>query len=377
MADQSITINDLEKIHAYLYEIPKSYRSDMRASARVFANQEMLRDIIQDRSLWQLVNVTTLPGVIGYALAMPDIHQGYGFPIGGVAAMDLDGGVISPGGIGYDINCGMRLLKTPLQVKDVHDRIGDFATALYRSIPSGVGAGGKLELKGQALDDVLGGGAQHMLKLGYGMPEDIEFCEERGRLEHADPSLVSERAKTRGADQLGTLGSGNHFLEVQRVEEIFDATIAQAFGLFQDQIVIMIHCGSRGLGHQTCTDYVRTMVPLLTRWNIELPDRELACAPFYSDEGQAYFKAMAAAANFAWANRHLIGHRVRQAVQAIFGDVAVTTLYDVSHNIGKIETHRVGGHEKQVLVHRKGATRALARSIRLFVLLIVPLGNLC
>lgn len=358
MANQSITLNDLKKIHEYLYEIPETYRTDMRVSARIFANQEMLQDIIQDRSLWQLVNVTTLPGIIGQALAMPDIHQGYGFPIGGVAAMDLDGGVISPGGIGYDINCGMRLLKTPLQIKDVHDRIEDFATALYRSIPSGVGAGGKLELKGKALDDVLRDGAQHMLKLGYGVPEDVEFCEERGRLAHADPSLVSERAKMRGADQLGTLGSGNHFLEVQRVEEIFDATIAQTFGLFQDQIVIMIHCGSRGLGHQTCTDYVRTMVPLLAQRGIEIPDRELACAPFYSDEGQAYFKAMAAAANFAWANRHLIGHRVRQAVQAIFGDVAVTTLYDVSHNIGKIETHRVGGHEKQVLVHRKGATRA-------------------
>ena len=356
-----VYLKDLTQINEYTYEIPKSYRADMRVSARVFADQAMLRAIVQDRSLNQLVNVATLPGIVGHALAMPDIHQGYGFHIGGVAAMSVEHGVISPGGIGYDINCGMRLLKTDLKVSDVKNKISDLANIIYNTVPSGVGFGGKLTFENKALDDILHGGAQHMLKLGYGIQDDIKNCEEHGKFTFADPEKVSGQAKKRGFDQIGTLGSGNHFLEIQQVSEILNIEVAQKFGLFQDQLVTMIHCGSRGLGHQVCTDYVRDMIPQLNNFGITLPDRELACAPFTSPIAQNYFAAMAAAANFAWANRHVIGHHVRIALQKMFGDKThVTTLYDVSHNIGKIEEHIVHDKKKSLIVHRKGATRAFA-----------------
>lgn len=359
MITQEITLTDIHAIADYIYEIPQKFRSDMRVPARIFADKFLLDAIVKDRSLWQLINVTTLPGIVGRALAMPDIHQGYGFPIGGVAAVSLADGVISPGGIGYDINCGIRLMGTPLTIGEIRSKIDVLATALFNAVPSGAGVGGKHTFKGGQLEALLAQGAPYLLKQGYGEPLDLTHCEEGGCLSAADADKVSDHAKKRAIDQIGTLGAGNHFLEIQYVEEIIDEAVARSFGLFAGQVVIMIHCGSRGLGHQVCTDYVRTMVSKLDSWHITLPDRELACAPFYSEQGQDYFKAMAAAANFAWANRHMIGHRIRQAVQALFDKKTnVWTMYDVSHNIGKIEEHVIDGKKQQVLVHRKGATRA-------------------
>jgi tRNA-splicing ligase RtcB len=359
MADE-ITKKDLVKKSDVLYEIPTSYRDDMKVPAQVFMNEAMMEDVLSDRALWQLVNVTTLPGICKAAFAMPDIHQGYGFPIGGVAATDIhEGGVISPGGIGYDINCGVRLMVAPMQAKELNLLMQKLATRLFHKVPSGVGRGGKLDFKQEDLDTILKLGAQRMLELGYGLPEDIEFCEENGCMKNADPALISSRAKNRGSDQLGTLGSGNHFLEVQEVEEIYDEKAAKAFGLEKGFITIMIHCGSRGLGHQTCTDYVRIMMQKLPEWGYELPDRELIYAPFTSKEGQDYFNAMSAAANYAWANRHLIGHWVRQAWQEIVGTtVPLHLVYDVSHNLGKVEKHSINGKERELVLHRKGATRA-------------------
>lgn len=357
--EQQITLNDLIKIDETVYEIPMSYRTDMRVPARVFSNEQLLKDILNDRSLWQLANVATLPGIVQHAWAMPDIHQGYGFPIGGVAGMDIaNGGVISPGGIGYDINCGVRLIACEMTHKEVQPYLEKLATEISRSIPSGVGRGGKLELSIPELDNVLEQGAHYMVNQGYGTELDLEFCEENGRMVGAQPYLVSERAKNRGSDQLGTLGSGNHFLEIQYVDEIFDQQVANVFGLAKDQVTIMIHCGSRGLGHQTCTDYVRRMMTKLDEWAIQLPDKELVCAPFNSPEAQDYFGAMQAAANFAWANRHLIGHRVRQSWEKVIGKQLLRLVYDVSHNIGKKEKHTIDGIERNLIMHRKGATRA-------------------
>ncbi|MCX5922322.1 MAG: RtcB family protein [Candidatus Dependentiae bacterium] len=354
------SLKDLIKIDENIYEIPKSFRSDMRVPARIFMNAQMFADIKGDRSLEQLVNVATLPGIQKYAFAMPDMHQGYGFPIGGVAATAINqGGVISPGGIGYDINCGVRLLAVNMSADELAPYLSELATRIFHKVPSGVGKGGKLDFKAGALDKILRDGAQHMLKLGYGNEGDLEFCEERGRLDNADPSMVSEQAKKRGADQLGTLGSGNHFLEIQKVDEIFDENVARVFGLEKNQVTVMIHCGSRGLGHQTCTDYVRTMMHKVNQWGYVLPDRELVCAPFTSKEGQEYFAAMSAAANFAWANRHMIGHWVREAFHEVVGQsIQVRTVYDVSHNIGKLETHMIDDKLVDVVMHRKGATRA-------------------
>ncbi|MCL4361474.1 RtcB family protein [Candidatus Dependentiae bacterium] len=331
----------------------------MRVPARIFITEKMLDEILEDKSLLQTVNVATLPGIVNYSLAMPDIHQGYGFPIGGVAAMSIaGGGVISPGGIGYDINCGVRLLAASMNVTEIKPYIENLATQLFHAVPSGVGRGGKLKLKGEELDKVLSRGARRMLELGYGSQSDLDHCEENGHMEGADPYKVSEKAKNRGADQLGTLGSGNHFLEVQYVDEIYDERVAKAFGLEMGIVTVMIHCGSRGLGHQTCTDYVNIMMPNLQKWNIVLPDRELACAPFTSPEGQDYFSAMKASANFAWANRHLIGHWVKEEFKKVIGDVNLRTVYDLSHNMGKKETHIVNGKPQELIVHRKGATRA-------------------
>ncbi|HML19757.1 MAG TPA: RtcB family protein [Candidatus Dependentiae bacterium] len=360
MEKKPITRNDLIKVEDFLYEIPPSFRDDMRVSARVFLSEEMLDAVLDDKSLEQLVNVTTLPGIKKHAFAMPDIHQGYGFPIGGLAATAIhEGGVISPGGIGYDINCGVRLLVTSLYASEITPYLENLATALYHQVPSGVGQGGKIDLSMGELDKILKHGAAHAVAMGYGNESDLEYCEERGCLRNADPSLISDRAKKRGLDQLGTLGSGNHFLEVQRVSEIFDEKVAQTFGLEMDRIVVMIHCGSRGLGHQTCTDYVRLMMSKMSGWGIQLPDRELACAPFTSPAGQEYFAAMAAAANFAWANRHVIAHHVREAFKTVIGgNVVINTLYDVSHNIGKLERHTIDGVPMELLIHRKGATRA-------------------
>ncbi len=352
--------SDLHKINEVTYEIPASYRADMKVPARIFMNEAMMDDVLDDKALWQLVNIATLPGIQKAAFAMPDIHQGYGFPIGGVAATDIhEGGVISPGGIGYDINCGVRLLASTMSVDELHPYIETLATRLFEKIPSGVGKGGKLEFNPNELDDILKKGAKRMLELGYGLPEDLEYCEENGCMSVADPNLISQRAKKRGGDQLGTLGSGNHFLELQGIEEIYDQKAAQAFGLYKNNVTVMIHCGSRGLGHQTCTDYVRMMMQKLPEWGYELPDRELIYAPFLAQEGQDYFKAMAAAANYAWANRHMIGHWVREVWRDVIGESAqLRMVYDVSHNLGKVEKHRIDGKERELVLHRKGATRA-------------------
>ncbi len=355
-----ITFEDLIKINDFLWEIPKSFRPDMRVPARIYMTEKMFGDIRDDKSLVQLINVSTLPGIQKFALAMPDIHQGYGFPIGGVAATAVhEGGVISPGGIGYDINCGVRLLVSDLTVGEIKPRLDTLATALFNAVPSGVGRGGKVKLSAADMDKVLMQGAKRMVELGYGTEEDLEYCEESGCMPGANVDDVSDKAKKRGLDQLGTLGSGNHFLEVQVVDEIYDKAAAQAFGLFKGAVTVMIHCGSRGLGHQICTDHVRSMNAKMPDFGYQLPDRELVCAPVLSPEGESYFAAMVGGSNFAWANRHLIGHWVRETWKKVIGpDAELTTVYDVSHNIGKRETHMIDARPVELLVHRKGATRA-------------------
>lgn len=363
MKDWIVKREDLIKINDNLYEIPKSFREDMIVPARVYMNENMIDDVLQDKSLLQLVNVATLPGIQKYSIAMPDIHQGYGFPIGGVAATAIDeGGVISPGGIGYDINCGVRLLVADISASDLHGNLPGLANDIFRTIPSGVGRGGKLEISKEEMDKVLMNGAQHMVEHGFGTKADVQLCEENGKMKGADSSLISEHAKKRGMDQLGTLGSGNHFLEVQVVDKIFDEKAAQAFGIKEGFVTVMIHCGSRGLGHQTCTDYVKLMMQKISGWGYDLPDRELVCAPFNSPSGQNYFAAMAAAANFGWANRHVIAHWTREVFHRKFGgSVKLSPVYDVSHNVGKIEKHIVDGVEKKLLLHRKGATRSFGQ----------------
>lgn len=349
----------LKKISPGIWEIPQTYRKDMRVPARVYATEAMLGLISQDRSLEQLINVATLPGIEKCALAMPDVHEGYGFPVGGVAAFDYETGIISPGGIGYDINCGVRLLRSSLTKTDVEKHLSDIGKTIFAEVPSGVGRGGMLALKGKDLDAVLLRGAKRMLELGYAFEEDLDCIESGGRLESADASCVSEQAKARGSDQLGTMGAGNHFVEVEYISAIMDEAEASRLGLHKNQVCVMIHTGSRGLGHQVATDYIRQMNQAMPRFGISLPDRELACAPFNSAEGQQYWKAMSAAANFAWANRQLITWEVRQAWVEVFGEAeGLSLVYDVAHNIAKIEEYEAGGVRKKFIVHRKGATRA-------------------
>lgn len=351
---------DLKKIEDWLWEIPKSYRKEMRVPCRIYATEKMLDQILTDRSLEQVVNVATLPGIEKYSYVMPDCHEGYGFAIGGVAATNIEkGGVISPGGVGFDINCGVRLLTSLLEEKEIKPYLADLATQIQRDVPSGLGRGVKTKLPLVELDQVLNQGAIWAIKKGYGTEEDLEYLEEGGCLHVADARVVSDLAKRRGMDQVGTLGSGNHFLEVQKVERIFDEEVANVLGLFLGQITILIHTGSRGLGHQIATDYIRLMLSvMMSKYQIILPDRELACAPFNSEEGQKYFFAMACGANFAWANRQMIVHQVRLAFEKILKprklDYSLKTIYDVAHNIAKVEEH--GG--KKYCVHRKGATRA-------------------
>src|SRR5215831_17217311 len=305
------------------------------------------------------MNVATLPGIVGSSLAMPDIHQGYGFPIGGVAAMDADHGVVSPGGVGFDINCGVRLVRSTLSEADVRPKLRPLIDQIFRDVPCGAGGSGFVKIGARDLDRVLVDGARWMVKNGYGEERDAGLAEAGGALEGADPAAVSERARERGMPQLGTLGSGNHFLEVQFVEEIHDEAAARAFGLVKDQVVVLIHSGSRGLGHQVCTDYVSIMNKNMARYGITLPDRQLACGPIQSEEGRRYLEAMCAAANFAWANRQGILHFLRGAFRRIFGDAArLDLIYDVCHNIAKRERYEVDGRKRDVLVHRKGATRA-------------------
>lgn len=348
---------NLNKLTPYIWEIPVSFRADMRVPTRIIASEEMLEELFRDKSIDQLVNVSTLPGIQKAAYVMPDVHEGYGFPIGGLAATLYPDGVISPGGIGYDINCGVRLLKTKLKVRDIKGKESLLAKKLFEEIPSGVGKGGRLKPNMSQLDDVLTKGAGWMVENGYGSYDDLQFLESNGCLSEAEPGAVSEHAKLRGKDQLGTLGSGNHFVEVETVEEVYDTDIAEKFGLSAGQIVVLIHCGSRGLGHQVATDYIRLMLQNLQKHGITLPDRELACAPLSSVEGRNYFGAMCAAANYAWANRQMIAWEAGNVFSELFGEVP-TTLYDVAHNIAKIEDHQIDGELKKVIVHRKGATRA-------------------
>ncbi|MEM4648148.1 MAG: RtcB family protein [Candidatus Pacearchaeota archaeon] len=347
----------LKKISEYVWEIEKNYRKDMRVPARVFASEKILNEILKDESLNQLINVSTLPGIEKYALAMPDIHEGYGFPVGGVAALNIENGVISPGGIGFDINCGVRLLRSEKTFNEIKDKIENLTKMIYKEVPSGVGRGGRFILNDKDLNEVLNLGVKKIEKMGYVFKEDILNCESGGYLKEADSEFVFKQAKDRGRDQLGTIGAGNHFVEIQRIDQIFDGVVAENLGLFENQICIMIHCGSRGLGHQVATDYIRIMLNKLDDYNFNLIDKQLACAPFNSKEGQEYFKAMCAAANFAWANRQLITYEVRKAWQNVFGKKSFEELklvYDVSHNILKIEEY----DNKKMLVHRKGATRA-------------------
>jgi tRNA-splicing ligase RtcB len=353
----SFSTSELVRLDETLWEIPAAARPDMRVPARVFADRELLEAIVGDRSLEQLQNVATLPGIVGAALAMPDIHQGYGFPVGGVAAMELPDGVISPGGVGYDINCGVRLLALPLSEAELGARKEPLVHELSRAIPAGAGKRGPLRLAQHELDGVLKDGSRALVARGVGRDEDVERTESQGCLPGADVAAVSARARERGAGQLGTMGAGNHFVELQRVEHVFDRTAAGAYGLAEGGLTVLIHSGSRGLGHQVCTDYVRLMDSVRPDYGIELPDRQLACAPASSPEGRAYLAAMAAAANFAFANRHAIAHAVRGAIGRVLGPATADEtrqVYDVAHNVAKIERH--GGRD--VLVHRKGATRA-------------------
>jgi len=346
----------------YFWEVPVSFREDMRVPARVLASEPLLDAILEDRSLNQLVNVACLPGILKAALVMPDVHEGYGFPIGGVAATAYPGGVISPGGIGYDINCGVRLLMSDKDLEDIRDKLEALSREFYACIPSGMGRGGMLRLSEDEMDKVLQEGAGWAVSRGYGSEEDLPFIESLGRLPDADPSKVSEFAKKRGADQLGTIGSGNHFVEIDYVDQIYDKEIAGAFGLRKNQVVVLIHTGSRGLGHQVATDYIRIMMAAMPKYHISVPDRELACLPFDSQEGQDYYKAMCAAANYAWCNREIISWEARKAWETCLGPDAgsLSLLYDVAHNIAKIETHHISGRPEKVIVHRKGATRAFA-----------------
>lgn len=353
---------DLERVAELVWQIPQGFRADMRVPARLYADEVLVDDALQDLSVEQLINTATLPGVVKYAIAMPDIHQGYGMPVGGVIATRLPEGVISPGAVGYDINCGVRLLASRLAVDEVMPQIEDLATALYRNCPSGVGSEGSVPLNSKQLDDVLENGSEWALKNGYARREDLQHTEEFGRFPGADAARVSKRAKDRGKGQLGTLGAGNHFIEVDRVAEVFDAHAAGRLGLFPDQVVVQIHCGSRGLGHQVCTDYVAEFQSAVRKFRIELPDRELVCAPFDSDDGRAYFKAMAGAANFAFANRQVLAYHVRRSFEETlagkFRDFDLDQVYDIAHNMAKVEEHEIDGQQIQVCVHRKGATRA-------------------
>jgi len=354
----------LQKIDEFRWLLPQTYKPGMRVPGLIFASEDMMDVIGQDQAIEQVANVAFLPGIVKYSMAMPDIHWGYGFPIGGVAAMRVEDGVISPGGVGFDINCGTRVLRTELQETDVRPVLRELVNQIFRDIPAGIGGHGKLRVSMAEIDDVLVKGARWALEHGYALPEDVDSIEGGGMLRGADPDKVSRKAKERGLPQLGTLGSGNHFLEVQVIDEVYRPEAAAVMGVTgPGQVMVFIHCGSRGLGHQTCQDYLDVMEEASGRYEIELPDKQLACAPINSPEGQDYLAAMNAAANFAFCNRQLITHWVRQSFSRIFGrdpveGLGMGVVYDVCHNIAKIERHRVDSQEMTVCVHRKGATRA-------------------
>jgi tRNA-splicing ligase RtcB (3'-phosphate/5'-hydroxy nucleic acid ligase) len=359
MEHKGIKINRLRE---NLWEIPPV--DGMRVPGRIYISEEMLNSGLQgEDALKQVMNVAHLPGIVKYSLAMPDIHWGYGFPIGGVAATDINDGVISPGGVGYDINCGVRLAVTSLNADDVKDKIPELISKLFRHVPTGVGASGAIKkLKEKDIKEILHKGSLWGIENGFGTEDDLIYTEENGRLKDADAAAVSSRAIERGLDQAGTLGSGNHFLEIDIVDEIFDEDAAKAFGLFKGQITLLIHTGSRGLGYQVCDDYLKILIQAGMKYGITLPDRQLACAPIKSNEGEAYLKAMQAAANFAWNNRQIIMHLAQKSISSTFSmsreDLGFRLLYDVCHNIAKIEEHQINGKKKKLCVHRKGATRA-------------------
>jgi len=344
---------ELKKISKYIYEIAQE--KGMNVPARIFASESILENIKKDKTLEQVKNVAHLPGILKYSIALPDAHQGYGFSIGGVAAFDLDKGVISPGGVGYDINCSVRLLKTNLKKEDIVKKQKEVVEALYNKIPSGVGRGSKFQITRKELNKLLEGGAKYVVEKGFGVKEDYLHTEEEGNMKDANASKVSERAIKRGIGQLGTLGAGNHFLEVQYVDEIFDEKIAKKLGIKKGQVTIMIHCGSRGLGHQVASDYIQLMEKEYGFKN--LPDRELINAPIKSKLGKDYYSAMCAAANFAFANKQIITHWIREELGGIFSDLKIDVVYDVCHNIAKFEEHIVDGKNKKICIHRKGATR--------------------
>jgi len=353
----------LIKIDDYRWKIPENYKTGMRVPGLIYASKEMLESMREAQTPEQVANVAFLPGIVGYSLAMPDIHWGYGFPIGGVAAMDIKDGVISPGGVGYDINCGVRLLRTSLSEAEVRPRITELINDLFLNVPSGLGSEGKIKVSQKEMNRLMVEGARWAVKRGLGFQEDLDVTEEGGCLIGADPGKISDKAAKRGMPQAGTLGSGNHFLEIQVVKEIFDPHIASIMGITEiGQILVLIHTGSRGFGHQVCTDHLRVMEQAVSKYGIKLPDRQLACAPIESPEGQDYLAAMACAANYAWANRQCIAHWVRESFSKTFGKspetLGMRQIYDVAHNIAKIEEHTIDGCKVNVCVHRKGATRA-------------------
>ena len=357
-----VTLQDLKRINDYEWEIPKSFRPDMRVPVRLFATRRMLEDVMKDKSLEQAVNAATLPGLVGNVIVMPDMHQGYGFPIGAVAATRLPDGVISPGGIGYDINCGVRLLGSHINLETAESYLDDLATALNQHCPSGVGENGVVHASEAELEAVCNQGSRWTLKQGFASEADLRRTEESGCVEGADPAKVSKRARQRGCPQLGSLGAGNHFIEIDLVEQIFDDTAASVMGLEQGTLAVQIHCGSLGFGHQICTDYVEEFQGVVQRFGIHLADRELVCAPLNSPEGQSYLAAMRCAANYAFANRQILAHSARKAFEQVLAgklkDWHLHQVYDICHNMGKIETHIIDGERMQVCVHRKGATRA-------------------
>ncbi|MBI4199138.1 MAG: RtcB family protein [Chloroflexi bacterium] len=354
----------LRRLDDFRWEIPVSYKQGMRVPGVIFADRKLMETIREDQSLEQVANVAFLPGIVGASLAMPDVHWGYGFPVGGVAATDVqDGGVISPGGVGFDINCGVRLLRSDLTEEDVRPHLRQLVAALFHNVPSGVGSSGRLRLKPQEMNEVMTQGARWAVKKGFGVPEDLEATEEGGCIRGADPSAVGPRPRQRGAPQLGTLGSGNHFLEVQVVDEVFDADAARAMGIHaRGQVTVLVHCGSRGFGHQVCEDSLRVMNTATQRHGIQVPDRQLACVPVRSPEGESYLQAMWGAANFAFANRQCIAHWIRESFSQVFQrsweEMGLSQVYDVCHNVAKIEEYVVDGKRRRLCVHRKGATRA-------------------
>jgi len=361
MRRENIPMPTFDRKSDVTWDIPTTYKDGMIVPARLFASEKLLKEM--DLAVFdQITNVACLPGIQNHALAMPDAHSGYGFPIGGVAAFDLDEGVISPGGIGFDINCGMRLITTNLRLKDVQPKIKPLVDLLFKKVPAGVGCKGFVDLNRDTFRTIMADGAKWCTENGYGWDDDLKNMEDFGRIDFADPDKVSDKAISRGINQLGTLGSGNHYLEIQYAGKIFDKDVAEKLGIFsEDQICIMVHCGSRGFGHQICTDYVKQFNDKLSGWGIHVKDPELSCAPFQSQEGQNYFGAMACAANMAFANRQVIMHRIRNCFSEIFGqsaeDMNMNLVYDVAHNIAKREKHDVNGKRKELLVHRKGATR--------------------